>query len=62
MNYELQSIINAENEAEINRLYKQNERLKAENKKLRNDYYTIVDRLADVEEAYNSLRRKNANI
>lgn len=62
MNYELQSIINAENENEINRLYKENERLKAENNKLRNDYYTIVDRLADVEEAYNRLRRNNANI
>jgi len=61
MNYELQSIINAENEAEINRLYKENERLKAKNNKLCNDYYGIVDRLADVEEAYNRLRLKNGN-
>ena len=61
MNNEIHKIIDAENEAEINRLYKENERLKAENNKLRNDYYGIVDRLADVEEAYNLLRRNNAN-
>lgn len=45
----------------IENLETENERLKAENNKLRNDYYSVVDRLADVTEAYNSLRRKNGN-
>ena len=58
MNNEIHKIIDAENECEINRLYKENERLKAKNNKLRNDYYTIVDRLADVIEKYE--RIKNA--
>jgi len=34
------------------------EELKAENKKLRNDYYSVVDRLADVTEAYRELKGK----
>lgn len=43
---------------QYDRLCEENERLKAENKKLRNDYYSVVDRLADITEAYKKLREE----